>query len=116
MFAGELPEGSQAVEIFGEWEVVLVGGVGLRAGEDGVSLVIGSGDEAGDVVDVAVGVVAGAAAMEPEGLVDAEVVVEGLLELLAGDAGVALLDFREETFLCGEEDAGAVGVDGAAFE
>ena len=54
-------------------------GVGLDGGEDGVL-----GYEAGEVVDVAVGVVAGDAAVEPEDLVDAEVVVEGLLELLAG--------------------------------
>ena len=69
-------DGAEAVEVFGEREVVLVVGVGLDAGEDGVV-----GDEAGDVVDVAVGVVAGDAAVEPDGLVDAEVVVEGLLEL-----------------------------------
>ena len=66
----------EAVEVLGEREVVLVGGVGFDAGEDGVF-----GDEAGDVVDVAVGVVAGAAAMQPEGLVDAEVVVEGAFQL-----------------------------------
>ena len=65
-------EGVEAVEVLGEREVVGVGGVGLDAGEDGVGR-----DEAGDVVDVAVGVVAGTAAREPEGLVDAEVVVEG---------------------------------------
>ena len=53
----EVAEAAEAVEVFGEREVVLVGGVGLDAGEDGVF-----GDEAGDVVDVAVGVVAGAAA------------------------------------------------------
>ena len=67
--------GAEAVEVLGEREVVLVGGVGLDAGEDGVFR-----DEAGDVVDVAVGVVAGAAAVQPEGLVDAEVVVEGGFE------------------------------------
>ena len=59
--------------------MVLVGGVGLDAGEDGVF-----GHEAGDVVDVAVGVVAGAAAVQPEGLFDAEVVVEGLFECCSG--------------------------------
>ena len=32
------------------------------------------------------------------------------------DAGVALLDFAEQALFGGEEDAGAVGVDGAAFE
>ena len=77
--ADVVAEAAEAVEVFGEGEVVLVGGVGLDAGEDGVF-----GDEAGDVVDVAVGVVAGAAAVQPEGLVDAEVVVEGLLEVGAG--------------------------------
>ena len=109
-------EGVEAVEVLGEREVVGVGGIGLDAGEDGVGR-----DEAGDVVDVAVGVVAGAAAGEPEGLVDAEVVAEGAFELGAGlvrraEAGVALLDFGEEALLGGEQDACAVGVDGAAFE
>ena len=75
----------------------------------------------GDVVDVAVGVVAGAAAGEPEGLVDAEVIAEGAFEqaLRSGfvaEAGIALLDLGEETFLGGEQDSRAVGVDGAAFE
>ena len=112
----EVAEGAEAVEVFGQGEVVFVVGVGLDAGEDLVF-----GDEAGDVVDVAVGVVAGAAFVEPEGLFDAEVVVEGLLEVLAGfgfvaEAGVALLDFGEEALFGGEEEAGAVGVDAAAFE
>jgi len=42
--------------------------------------------------------------------------VEDELELLAGDAGVALLHFTEQALLSGEEDAFAVGVNGAAFE
>ena len=67
-----LAEGVEAFEVLGQREVVFVGGIVLDAGEDGVWR-----NEAGDVVDVAVGVVAGAAAMQPEGLVDAEVVVEG---------------------------------------
>lgn len=113
--AGEVAGGAEAVEVLGERQVVFVVGAGFDAGEDGV-LTIDGGDEAGDVVDVAVRVVAGAAAVEPEGLVDAEVVVEGLLELLAADAGIALLDFREEAFFGGEQDACAVHVDGAAFE
>ena len=111
-----MAEGVEAVEVLGQREVVGVGGVGFDAGEDGVWSY-----EAGDVVDVAVGVVAGAAAVEPERLMDAEVVVEGAFELGAGlfrraEAGVALLDLGEEALLGGEEDAGAVDVDGAAFE
>ena len=114
-------EGAQAVEVFGEGEMVLVRCVGLDAGEDEVGAIALAGDEAGDVVDVSVGVVAGAASVEPEGLVDAEVVVEGLLEGgaslgLVAEARVALLDRGEEALFGGEEDAGAVGVDGAAFE
>jgi hypothetical protein len=58
--AAEIAGGAEAVEIFGEGEMVLVGGRMLDAGEDDVF-----SDEAGDVIDVAVGVVAGAAAMQP---------------------------------------------------
>ncbi len=114
--AGEVAEVAEAVEVFGEGQVVFVVDVGLDGGEDLVFA-----DEAGDVVDVAVGVVAGAAFVEPEDLFDAEVLVEGLLEALAGfgfvaEAGVALLDFAEEALFGGEEEAGAVGVDASAFE
>lgn len=72
--------------------MVFVAGIGLDAGEDLVFV-----DEAGDVVDVAVGVVAGAAFVEPDDLFDAEGVVEGLFEMGAGfgfvtEAGIALLN------------------------
>ena len=80
-----------------------------------MTIVVGA-DEAGDVVDVAVGVVAGDAAAEPDDLLDAEIVVEGPLKLLAADAGVALLHFAEQALFGGQQDALAVGVDGAAFE
>jgi hypothetical protein len=114
--AGAVAEAAQAVEVFGEGQMVLVGGVRFDADEDGVLSY-----KASDVVDVAVGIVAGAAAVQPEGLLDAEVVVEGLFEQSAGlfgvaEARVALLDWTQKTFLCGEQAAGAVGVDGAAFE
>ena len=113
--APQVAGGAEAIEVFGERQVVFVCGVGFDGGQDGV-LTIDGGDEAGDVVDVAVRVVAGAASVEPEGLVDAEVVVEGLFELLAAEAGVALLDLGEEAFFGGEQNACSVGVDGAAFE
>jgi len=119
--AGRVAEGVEAREVFGEWEVVLVGGVGFDAGEDGGGFVFWGGDETGDVVDVAVGVVAGTAAREPEGLVDAEVVAEGAFEEALGcgfvaEAWVALLNFGEEALFGGEQNSRAVGVDGAAFE
>ena len=90
----EVAEAAEAVEVFGEGEMVFVVSVGLDAGEDFIFV-----DEAGDVVDVAVGVVAGAAFVEPEDLFDAEVVVEGLLEIMAGglrafasDVDIAVVD------------------------
>ena len=79
--------GVEACKIFCEREMIFVVGVGFDGGDD---LILG--DEARDVVDVAMGVVAGAAAVEPEDLVDAELLVECGFELLFGDAGVALLD------------------------
>ena len=85
--------------------------VGLDSGDDG-----GGADEARDVVHVAVCVVAGNAAAEPDDLIDAEIVVKGVFELLAADAGVALLDFAEQALLRGEQNASAVGVNGAAFK
>jgi hypothetical protein len=112
----EVAEAAEAVEVFGEGKMVFVAGVGLDAGEDFIFA-----DEAGDVVDVAVGVVAGAALVEPEDFFDAEVGLKGLFEVFSGfgfgaEAGVAFLNFGEEALLSGEEEAGAVGIDAAAFE
>ena len=84
-------------------------------GSTAVTIVDGA-DEAGDVVDVAVGVVAGDSAPQPDHLLDAEIVVECLLELLAANAGIALLHFAEQAFFGRQQDALAVGIDGAAFE
>ena len=39
-----------------------------------------------------------------------------MLELLAADAGIALLHFAQQAFFGGEQGALAVDVDGAAFE
>ena len=81
-------EGLETIEVLGQRDVVVVGGVRFDAGEDCVF-----GYEAGYVVDVSVGVVAGTTAVQPESLVDAEVVVEGLFKralcrgLVAGRTG-----------------------------
>src|SRR5579863_6894270 len=111
LLAGGRARGFEAGEVVGERLVVGVAGVGFDDGKDGV----GRG-EARDVVDMAVGVVAGDATAEPDDLIDAEVVVERALELLAAHAGIALLDVAEQAFFRGEQSAGAVDVDGAAFE
>ena len=109
--ACEVAGGLQTVEVFREWQVVVVCVVGLGDGDDSVLA-----DKTGDVVDVAVGVVSGYATIHPEDLVDAEIIVEDFFELLAADARVALLDSAEQTFLSRDERACAVHVNGTAFE
>src|SRR6185437_11215823 len=91
-FATKVARGAQTVEVLGERQVVLVAGVGFHAGEDGVV-----SDEAGDVIDVAVRVVAGAAFVKPYRLLNPQIVTEGALKRRAGrrfvaDAWIALLD------------------------
>ena len=106
----------ETLQVFREGEMVFIGGVGLDAGEDSVSQVIGAGHEAGDVVDVAVGVIAGAAAVEPDNLIDAEEVVEGGFELVASSARIALLNVRQEALFGGEKDSLPIRVDRSAFK
>ncbi len=73
-------------------------------------------DEAGEVVDVTVGIVAEDAFAEPDRVRCTEVVGEELFVVGAGHAWIALLDFAEQAFFRGEERAASVDVDGAAFE
>jgi hypothetical protein len=54
------------------------------------------GNEAGDVVNVAVRVVTGDAAAEPEHLLDAEIVGEYLLVVALLEARVAVLDLAQQ--------------------
>src|SRR5262249_31529691 len=68
------------------------------------------------VVDVAVRVVAGDAASEPEDLPDAEVAAEDVLELGAREPWVSRLDRAQQALLGREERAAAVHVDAAALE
>src|SRR6185312_3577499 len=103
--------GFQALKIFNERSVVGIAGVGLDGGDDGVRR-----GEAGDVVNVTVRIIAGDAAVEPDDLVDGEVVVKGALKLLASDARIALLHAAEKALFGGEQRTGAAGVDGAALE
>jgi hypothetical protein len=73
-------------------------------------------DEAADVVDVSVGVVARDARAEPQDLADAEVARQGALDAAPAEAWVARLQRLEEALFGRDEGAAAVHVDGAAFE
>lgn len=71
-------------------------------------------DEAGNVVDVAVGLKRIDAVLDPDDLFKIEVLLELLLNFFLGHAGVAA--FGEQAHLGREQGAFAVNMDGAAFE
>lgn len=102
---------AEGVELFADaFERFVIGVFGvLFGGEDD----LGGGDEAGEVVDVAIGVVAFDAAGEPADVGLAVVVFEVLLDAGAVEVGVAV--FVEEAVGGGEKGSGAVHVDSAAF-
>ena len=109
LLAGRGAEFLQTFQILREDGVVLFLGVWLDAGDEAVGFV-----ETGHVVDVTVGVVADYAFAEPVDVGDAEVITQGLLNLVFGQAGVAV--GVEQALLAGEQCTLAVDVDGAAFE
>ncbi len=76
---------------------------------------IGS-DESGDVIHVAVSVVAGDAAFEPDDGLRAKIIGEQFFIGRAAHGRVALLSGGEQAFLSRDESAAAVDIDRAAFE
>jgi hypothetical protein len=109
--AVEIAGAAEEAEVFLEGFVVGAGGVVFDGEGDGIGAC-----EAGEVVDMAVGVIAGDAAVEPEGARNAEPAFEEGFILFAAEAGIAFLDRAEEALFGGEEEALAVDVDGAAFK
>ena len=106
------PRRPQAAEIVGEGRVVRVGGIRLDGGGHG-----GRTDEARGVVDVAVGVVAGDAASQPDHRVDPEPGLERPLDRPAVHSRVPRLHGRIEQALLGRQRGPrAVHVDAPAFE
>src|SRR5262245_37749958 len=73
-------------------------------------------DEAGEVVDVPMRVVAGDAASEPEDIAHAEVVRERPLQRVPRQAGVPRLRLAQQTLLRREQRPASVHVDGPALE
>jgi hypothetical protein len=73
-------------------------------------------DKARDVVNVTVGIVAGDAALQPNHVGDAEIVVKGGFDLLSRSSGIALLHVAEQAFFGSDQGAATVDVNAAAFE
>ena len=100
---------AQAAQVLLHRRVVRRGLVGLADGENGARC-----DEAGEVVDVPVGVVVGEALADPEEFVDREAVADGGVErgVVAAFGAVRVVLHG----LGGEEQAVAGDLDAAAFE
>jgi hypothetical protein len=73
-------------------------------------------DEAGEIVDVAVGIVAGDTVAEPENVGGTEIIAQDIFDFGAGHPGIARLDRAEEALFGGEQGAAAIHVNAAAFE
>ena len=69
---------AQPLQVLRQGQMILVGGIWLRDGDDGNGT-----NETSDVVHVAVRVIPGDAAIHPQHLVNAEIVVEDALQILA---------------------------------
>ena len=72
-------------------------------------------DEPGQVVDVAVRVVAGDAPAQPDHVADAEVVGEDPFDARPVEPRVACLNVAQQAFLGGQQGAPAIDVDRAPF-
>ena len=110
-FARLIAGGAKAAKIIAQRFVIHIFGIVFDHGDDAVGR-----NEAGEVVNMAVGIIAKYPAAEPDGVQCSEVVGEDLLVVFARHAGITLLDFTEQTFFGGEERAASVDVDGSAFE
>jgi hypothetical protein len=109
--AMEVSGSAQAAQVFLERLVVGVGAAGFHHGEHRVG-----GHETGNVVHVAVSVVALDAMAQPDDFFHAQVIGEELLQFLPGDSGIALLHFAQEALFGGQHQAAAIHVNAAAFQ
>ena len=106
------PHPFEPLAILLQRSVIDVAGIGLVAEHHGARV-----DEAAQVVDMPVRVVAGDTLAQPQHVRDAQVVAEGPLELGARQPGVAHLDLGvEQALLGGEERATAVHVDASPLQ
>ena len=105
---GHLP---QALQVFLEDRVIRVRRIGFAGGQHGARA-----DEAGNVIDVAVGVVADNAALQPQNLFHSQHPAQRGFNLLARHSRIALLHRAEQALLGGQQQAASVHVNRSAFE
>src|SRR6266849_647348 len=103
--------GAEAADVFAQRLVVGVVGVGFDDGDDGVRR-----DEASEIIDVAVGVVAGDAGAEPDHVLDSQIIRENLFVVGSLHGGIAWLDLAKQALFGSQKSALAVDLDGAALE
>ena len=109
--AVEVFHGFEQGEIFLKRNVVGVVRILLDHGDNG-----GGADEAGEIVYMAMGIVASDSIFQPQDLRDAEIAAENVRVILASESVVTLLALAEQAFFGGEQGTPAVDVDAAAFE
>src|SRR2546423_1435155 len=73
-------------------------------------------DETSQVVDMAMCVIAGNSAAEPEHLLNSQRIGKHSLELVPLDSRIARLDRIEQALLGGEQETGTVDVDAASLK
>src|ERR1700678_3485209 len=91
--------------------MIFVSRIWLRDGDDGNGT-----NETSDVVHVAMRIIPGYATVHPQNLVDAEIVVEDALQILAGKARIALLHSAQQALLGCDEGAAPVDVNASTFQ
>jgi hypothetical protein len=104
-----IAHGPEPLQVLLERFVVLVRRIGLHHSDDGRRI-----HEAGQIVDVTVGVVAGDPVAQPEDVADTEMAAETGFDGLPVEAGIAV--GVEEAGLGRQQGAAPVDVDGPALE
>src|SRR5690349_342054 len=102
---------AEALNVVAKRLVIWIAGIGFDGGNDGVGC-----DEARYIVDMAVSVVPGDAAAEPDHVGDAEIVAKYLVVIFCLHRWIAMLGGAEQAFFSREQGAKAIGVNGAAFK
>ncbi len=101
----------QPLQIFLQRQMVLVLRIRLRNSDDRQRT-----NKTRDVVDVAMGIVSRDAAVHPQHLVDAEIIMKNPLQIFAAEAWITLLHLAQQAFLGSDKCAVAVDIDTAAFQ
>src|SRR5207248_1854255 len=101
----------QTLQIGRKRRVVRIGSIWFHGGQNNIRR-----DKTRDVVHVSVRIVADDAALQPNYVGDAEIIMQGTFNLVTRKPRVALLHVTEQAFFGRDECSEAVDVNAAAFK